>query len=166
MKILLILAFILNLDGYGEIPAEGMDITVTEAPVDPLTEQPLMSLEGSLLTSNPLTVTITRSQAGLNDEFCCAGQCTAGNKQTSETLSFNPGGMTTWFIHYTPAPGSDVQVTYLFSDGADSRELRVHYIYEGQGVEPINANSSQPTVKKYIQNGLLFIEHNNKIYHL
>ena len=166
MKILLILALILNVTGYGEVPAEGMDIAVTEAPIDPLTDQPLISLDGSLHTKNPLTVTITRSQTGLNDEFCCAGQCTAGNKQTSETLSFNPGGMTTWFIHYTPAPGSDVQVTYLFSDGTDSRELRVHYTYEGQGVEPINANSSQPTVKKYIRNGILYIEYNNSIYHL
>ena len=165
MKILLILALILRVNGY-EVPAEGMDTVITDAPINPLTEQPLMSLDGSLETTNPLTVTITRSQAGLNDEFCCAGHCTAGNKQTSESLSFNPGGETTWFVHYTPAPGSDVQVTYLFSDGIDSRELRVHYIYAGQGIESLNANPSPLTVKKIIRNGILYIEYNNSIYHL
>jgi len=165
MKILLILALILRVNGY-EVPAEGMDTVITDAPINPLTGQPLMSLDGSLETSNPLTVTITRSQAGINDEFCCAGQCTAGNKQTSESLSFNPGGETTWFVHNTPTPSSDVQVTYLFSDGIDSRELRVRYIYEGQGIESLNANPSPLTVKKIIRNGILYIEYNNSIYHL
>lgn len=165
MKILLILALILRVNGY-EVPAEGMDTVITDAPVNPLTGQPLMLLDGSLETTNSLTVTITRSQAGLNDEFCCAGQCTAGNKQTSESLSFNPGGETTWFVHYTPAPESDVQVTYLFFDGTDSRELRVHYTYEGQGIESLNANPSPLTVKKIIRNGILYIEYNNSIYHL
>ena len=165
MNILLILALILRVNGY-EVPAEGMDTVITDAPINPLTGQPLMSLDGSLETTNSLTVTITRSQAGINDEFCCAGQCTAGNKQTSESLSFNPGGETTWFVHYTPTPSSDVQVTYLFSDGTDSRELRVHYIYEGQGIELLNANPSQLTVKKIIRNGILYIEYNNSIYHL
>jgi len=166
MKLLLILALIINVNGYGEIPEAGMDISVTDAPINPLTDEPLMSVDGSLATQNPLTVTITRSQSGLDDEFCCAGQCTAGNKQTSETLFFTPGGMTNWFIHYTPAPDSDVQMTYLFSDGTDSRELRVHYTYKAQGVEQTQAQPQTSSVKKYIRNGLLFIEHNNTIYHL
>ena len=164
MKILLILALILRVNGY-EVPAEGMDTVITDAPINPLTGKPLMSLDGSLETSNPLTVTITRSQEGLNDEFCCAGKCTAGNKQTSEFLSFTPGGETTWFVHYTPTPSSDVQVTYLFSDGVDSRELRVHYTYKGQGVETIT-NHLSPITRKYIRNGILYIEYNNSIYHL
>jgi len=166
MKLLLILALIVSVTGYGDIPETGMDIAVTDAPIEPLTEQPLMSLDGSLLTSNPLTVTITRSQTGLSDEFCCAGRCTAGNKQTSETLSFTPGGMTTWFIHYNPVSNSDVQITYLFSDGTDSRELRVHYTYEGQGIQPINADPAQKKVRKILQNNHVYILHNKLKYQI
>lgn len=139
MKLLLILALIVNLTGYGEIPAEGADTTVTEVTQDPLTGQALMLLEGTLLSSGPLSVTITRSQSGLSDEFCCAGQCTAGNGQTTEQLDFTPEGVVNWFIHYTPAAGSDETIRYVFSDTQDTAVLTVRYDYTAQGMETVKA---------------------------
>ena len=106
MKLLWILALIINVANYGDIPAEGMELTINEAEEDILSGDMLMKVSGTLLSTNPLTVTITRSAEGLNDEFCCANQCTVGNGETSEDLSFTPGGMANWYIHYTPTPGS------------------------------------------------------------
>ena len=151
MKILMILALILNLTGYGDVEEQGIDTTLTEAVTNPMTGEQLMKLEGSLLADGPLTVTITRSQAGITDEFCCAGQCTAGNKAEEETLSYTPNDIATWFIHYTPAPNSDTQITYLFSDNTDAIELRVRYLYSSEEVEHIIHNTSN--IKKILQSG-------------
>ena len=118
MKLLWILALIISVAGQGDIPAEGMELTINEAEEDILSGDMLMKLEGTLLCTNPLTVTITRSAAGITDEFCCANQCTGGNGETSEDLSFTPDGMANWYIHYTPTPGSYETITYLFSDGS------------------------------------------------
>lgn len=164
MKLFLILALIINVTGHGQIPAEGMDLIVTEATSDPFTGLQLMSLEGSVETSNPLIVTITRSHTGLTDEFCC-GLCTTGNGETSETLSFTPGGTADWYVHYFPAADSDEQISYLFSDGTDSRELRVHYIYSAQGIETIT-NDQLPSTYKIIKGGQLLIIKNNKTYRI
>jgi len=164
MKLFLILALILNLDGYGEIPEEGMDLVVTQAEIDPATEEPMMSLKGDLLADGQLDVTITRSQAGIVDEFCCANQCTPGNKETTETRSFTPSGIASWYIHYAPAPDSDVQITYHFADSEESRELRVHYIYSAQGIETIK--NQKPEVQKILLDGHVYIISNHQIYQL
>ena len=79
MKLLWILALIISVANYGDIPAEGMELTINEAEEDILSGDMLMKISGTLLSTNPLTVTITRSAEGLNDEFCCANQCTVGN---------------------------------------------------------------------------------------
>lgn len=165
MKLFLILALIINVTGHGQIPAEGMDLVVNEATYDLMTGAPLMSLEGSIETSNPLTVTITRSQTGLTDEFCYPGQCVPGNGQTTETISFTPDGSADWKVHYYPAENSDEQISYLFSDGTDSRELRVHYIYSAQGVETIT-NHQSPSTYKILKDGQVLIIKNNKIYRI
>ena len=130
-------ALIVSVNGYDEIPEEGLKITVTEAEEDLLTEEMVMKLQGNLLTSNPLTVTITRSAAGLLDEFCCADECTAGNGETEEVLTFNPSGVANWYIHYTPEEESRVTVRYVFNDGEESRTLTVQYAY---GIEPLPAS--------------------------
>ena len=166
MKLLLVLAaLIVSVINHGEIPAEGMDITLNQATFDPLSGKNLMALEGSLVCHVPLTVTITRSVTGLSDEFCCAGICTAGNAETTEQLDFMPGGIASWFIHYNPAPFSDVHISYLFSDGSDSRELRVHYVYSTEGVE--HTDDQLPmTNKKILQDGHIYIVHNNQKYQI
>lgn len=164
MKLFLILALILNLAGYGEIPEEGLDLVVTEAEIDLTTDEPVMSLEGDLMADGQLDVTITRSQSGIVDEFCCANQCTPGNKETTETRSFTPSGVTSWYIHYSPTPDSDVQITYHFADSEESRELRVRYIYSAQGIETIK--NQKPEVQKILLDGHVYIISNHQIYQL
>lgn len=163
MKVLfMMLALVISITGYDEIPEEGMELTINEAQEDIMTGDMQMKVEGSLICTTPLTVTITRSTAGLKDEFCCAGQCTAGNGETTETLSFTPEGMAAWYIHYTPTPDSYETVTYLFNDGSESRSLTVHYDYTTQSVEQVQ----HPEVKtqKILRDGILYIIKNNKKY--
>ena len=155
-------ALIVNVNGQGEIPEEGMELTIAEAEQDPLTGQMLMELQGDLLSNGNLTVTISRSANGLADEFCCADQCTSGNGETAEVLSFSPDGIASWFTHYAPQPNSQVTVTYRFEDSAESRTLTVHYNYEAQAVE--NVNSESNSTKKVIQDGILYIIKDNKKY--
>lgn len=162
MKLLWILALIINVANYGDIPAEGMELTINEAEEDILSGDMLMKVSGTLLSTNPLTVTITRSEEGLNDEFCCANQCTVGNGEISEDLSFTPGGMANWYIHYTPTPGSYETITYLFSDGSESRSLTVHFDYTTQGIQ--NTDHSVDRVQKVLRDGILYIITDNKTY--
>lgn len=162
MKLLWILALIISVAGKGDIPAEGMELTINEAEEDILSGDMLMKVSGTLLSKNPLTVTITRSAAGITDEFCCAGQCTAGNRETSEDLSFTPDGMANWYIHYTPTPGSYETITYLFSDGSESRSLTVHFDYTTQGIQ--NTDHSVDRVQKVLRDGILYIITDNKTY--
>ena len=162
MKLLWILALIISVAGQGDIPAEGMELTINEAEEDILSGDMLMKVSGTLLSTNPLTVTITRSAAGITDEFCCANQCTVGNKETSESLSFTPDGMANWYIHYTPTPGSYETITYLFSDGSESRSLTVHFDYTTQGIQ--NTDHSVDRVQKVLRDGILYIITDNKKY--
>lgn len=162
MKLLWILALIISVAGQGDIPAEGMELTINEAEEDILSGDMLMKVSGTLLSTNPLTVTITRSAEGLNDEFCCANQCTVGNGETSEDLSFTPDGMANWYIHYTPTPGSYETITYLFSDGSESRSLTVHFDYTTQGIQ--NTDHSVDRVQKVLRDGILYIITDNKTY--
>lgn len=162
MKLLWILALIISVAGQGDIPAEGMELTINEAEEDILSGDMLMKVSGTLLSTNPLTVTITRSAEGLNDEFCCANQCTVGNGETSEDLSFTPDGMANWYIHYTPTPGSYQTITYLFSDGSESRSLKVNFDYTTQGIQ--NIDHSVDRVQKVLRDGILYIITDNKTY--
>ena len=165
MKVLfMMLALVISVTGYDEIPEQGMEITVNEAQEDILSGDMVMKVDGSLICSNPLTVTITRSSEGLIDEFCCAGQCTAGNGETTETLNFTPGGMASWYIHYTPTPGSYETITYLFDDGSESRTLTVHYDYTTQGMETVESRKSKVESKKILRDGILYIIKDNQKY--
>ena len=156
-------ALIVSVDGKGEIGEQGLEITITEAEEDPLSGKTLMELDGNLLSEGPITVTINRSAAGMEDEFCCANQCTAGNGQTSETLQFSPSGVAKWYVHYTPAPNSHETVVYTFTEGAQSLVLTVHYNYDAEGIEDVKADGK---AHKVIRDGIVYIEYENNIYHL
>lgn len=158
-------ALIISVNGYGEIPAEGMYIELTEPEQDILTGNLMFKLDGSLISTNPLTVTITRSETNIADEFCCAGECTAGNGETSEEIHFNTNGLANWFIHYTPSSESAVTILYTFSDGVDERRLTVHYNYQTEGIEIIN-HKSEIKNRKVLRDGIIYIETENNIYHL
>ena len=147
-------ALIVSVQGYGEVPADGLDITLTEGEEDILSGRYTMELSGTLLASSEqLTVTITRSAEGIDDEFCCGTNCTAGDGTTSETKTFAVSGLANWYAHYYPAK-PNVQITYLFSDGIDARTIRVNYIYSGQGWDATTAE--QPACKQ-IQGGQMVI---------
>ncbi len=155
-------ALIVSVNEYGDIPEEGMEITINEAEEDLLSGEMTVKLNGSLLCDEALTVHILRSAAGIEDEFCCAGACKSGNEETEETLHYTPDGKASWYAHFSPTD-TYVTVVYTFSTTSESRVLTVHYNVT-QGLDDIQGD--QTSCKKFIQNGLLFIQHNDKIYHL
>ena len=155
-------ALIVSIDGYGDIPENGLEITLTQAEMDIATGEMQMELQGSLLCTAPLNVSILRSATGLSDEFCCTGACTAGNGETSQTLNYSPAGPVDWFIHYYPAANSDETIVYTFTDADESRTLTVHFQYSTEGIDPIIHCPS--STRKILHNGMLYIEQEGKIY--
>ena len=134
-------ALIVSIDGHGEIPEEGMELTITEGEQDILSGAYTMGVKGSVLSDGSLTVTITRSESNLKDEFCCSGQCVFGNQQTSEALTYTTNGIANWYAHYIPQNSTEVSIEYLFADKSESRRLVVHYIHS---TEDIDQTMSQP----------------------
>lgn len=157
-------AIVVEVDGQGEVTEEGMEFTVNEASIDPLSGLPEMRIEGTLICNDALTVNITRSNAGITDEFCCAGQCQAGNGETTQLLNYNPSGFATWYIHYNPAAGSNETITYTFSEGAESLTLTVHFNYESQDVEQVS--DTYKGTQKILKDGVVIIIKDDKVYHL
>jgi hypothetical protein len=155
-------ALVVNVDGYGQLPAEVMEITISEAQKDPLTGKDQMGIKGTLFSTEPVSVMMLRSAEGLQDEFCCAGQCTAGNGLREEYLEFAPKGVENWYAHYTPVAGSNEQITYIFSDGWETLTLIVHYNFTTQSVE--NVQRDEVPCTKIIKDGILYIIKNNKTY--
>ena len=156
-------ALIVSVNGQGDIEEQGLEVTLNDAEEDPLSGKILMKLDGNLLCQGTLTVTISRSSAGMEDEFCC-GQCFTGNGETNQTLTFTPDGLSDWFIHYTPTPNSHETIVYTFSDSAESLILTVHFNYDAQGIEEVQKDDVPCT--KFIRNGIVYIEYNNHIYPL
>lgn len=120
-------ALSVSVNGIGEVPAEGLELTVTETEEDPLSGKKLMSLDGTVQSTDSLHVTITRSAVGLEDEFCCATVCTPGNRTQVQDLTFAPSEGTPWIVHYTPAEASYETISYRFQDGDETRLITVHY---------------------------------------
>lgn len=146
---------------YGEVPAEGMEITVTDAYQDLLSGKITMGVEGALSYESSLTVTITRATTSLEDEFCCSGQCIPGNGQTIQSINYSPNSHTTWFAHYYPAADSQETIVYTFATETEIKTLTVHYNYSAEGVEEVKTNNAGT---KVIRNGILYIEKNNQTY--
>ena len=156
-------ALTLSVEGYDEVPEEGLEITITEAPINPLSGLPQVELKGEVLCVAPLTVNISRSAAGLSDEFCL-GQCIPGNRQLTETLQFTPSGLTEWYAHYSPDANSHETIVYTFTDAEESLTITVHYFLGTEGMEDINGEQKSSTGKKVLREGILYIEKNNKTY--
>lgn len=156
-------ALVVSTEEFGEISAEGLEITIETAEEDPLTGKPVMEVKGSLLSNGELSVTIARSAAGLEDEFCCAGQCKSGNGEMEELIHYNVAEMASWYIHYTPKAGSNETIQYTFSDGEESLVLTVHYRYEAQGIDEVKEENK---VQKVLQDGILYIIKDNVVYNL
>ncbi len=156
------MALILSVNGYGEVENESMEITVNEAQEDIMTGDMKMNVDGTLLADAPLTVSITRSKSSLADEFCCGGQCKAGNGTTSETFNYTPSGITNWYAHYTPVAGSYETIIYRFDDGTDSKTLTVHYDYSTRSIGEIQKSTNG--LRKIMKDGIVYIVKDNKKY--
>ena len=159
-------ALIVSVDGQGDIVSEGMKISLTEAPEDPLTGNRVFVVSGTLLANGPLSVQIARSEEKMADEFCCAGQCTSGNGLKEESLSFSPQGVVAWYAHFTPQWGkaTHATTTYTFSDGNQTLTLEVRFDFDSQDIE--SAPASEAGVQKVLKNGIIYIIKNNKVYNL
>ena len=132
-------ALIVEVNGQGEIGSDGMRLQLDQAEMNPLTGLYQFSIDGNVLCTGTLRVHIQRSATGLNDEFCCADQCTAGNGETTEELSFTPEGIASWYVHYTPSQKSEETITYVFEDDSDRLTLEVKYVYAPQAIDEVEA---------------------------
>lgn len=156
-------ALIVSVQGYGEVPTEGMDIEITEGEEDELTGDYTMEVQGTLLTSAAqIKVLIVRSDNGLSDEFCCGSNCTAGDGTQNEEKTFNMNGPTNWYAHYTPQPNSYAVIRFAFDDGEEQREVRVVFNNLAEGIEPVQSEKEQNT--KVLCDGQLVIRCNNSEY--
>ncbi|MBQ4395276.1 MAG: hypothetical protein II825_08290 [Paludibacteraceae bacterium] len=159
-------ALIVSVKDHGEIDATGMQISLTDVEEDPLSGNRVFVISGTLFADGPLTVQIARSEEGMNDEFCCAGQCTNGNRQKEENLNFTPSGTAKWYVHFYPEWGklTHSTTTYTFSDGNQTLTLEVQFDFDSQDIE--NIHSSDAGIRKVLKNGIIYIIKDNMIYNL
>lgn len=157
-------ALIVSIEGEGEVPEEGMDLLITEGEEDALSGKYTMELSGTVLGSTAqLTVQIFRSANGLEDEFCCGINCTAGNGEQEETKVFTVSGVASWYSHYVPVAGSDETIRYVFDDGVEQREIRVHYVYSTEGIEE-SYQPSAVSIQKVLRDGQVYIMYKGNMY--
>ena len=159
-------ALIVNVEGYGDIETAGMQIRLTDAKEDLLSGKWVFEINGSLLANGPLTVQIARSEEGIADEFCCAGQCTNGNGKKEESLNYAPDNIVNWFVHFYPEWGklTHSTTTYTFSDGNQTLTLVVSFNFDSQDIESVH--SSDAGIQKILKDGIIYIIKDNKIYNL
>jgi hypothetical protein len=120
-------------------------IVVTEYEYDEDLEEALMEVRGQLYSdeSQNITVTITRKNTGIIDQFCAAGNCVPGNGELTQVCEFTVGTadfQRSWFTHYTPLEASEELITYTFSDGINpASTLTIKYSYMMTPVDNIVA---------------------------
>ncbi len=118
-------------------------ILVTEYEWDEDLEEALMEVKGQLYSdeSQNITVTITRQNEGIIDQFCAAGNCVPGNGELSQVCEFVIGTMPmqrSWFTHYTPMDKGNEVITYEFNDGVNPViTLTIKYSYMMTPVENV-----------------------------
>ena len=111
-------------------------IVVTEYEYDEDLEEALMEVRGQLYLdeSQNITVTITRKNTGIIDQFCAAGNCVPGNGELTQVCEFTVGTadfQRSWFTHYTPIEPSTEVIVYTFNDGVNPTiKLTVRYSYD------------------------------------
>lgn len=122
---------------------ENTTITVTEYEWDEDLEEALMEVKGQLYSdeSKNITVTITRQNTGVIDQFCAAGNCVPGNGELNQVCEFVIGTMAmqrSWFTHYTPMEAGTEEISYEFNDGVNpSITLTIKYSYKTTAVEDV-----------------------------
>ena len=111
-------------------------IRVTEYEWDEDMEEALLEVRGQLYSdeSQNIIVTITRSNEGIIDQLCAAGNCVPGNGELSQVCEFTIGSLPmqrSWFTHYTTWEEGTETIAYAFNDGVNpTLTLTIHYSYK------------------------------------
>ena len=114
---------------------ENTTITITEYEWDEDMEEALMEVKGQLYSdeSENITITITRQNTGIIDQFCAAGNCVPGNEDLSQVCEFTIGNspmQRSWFTHYTTTEAGEEVISYEFNDGVNPAiTLTIKYSY-------------------------------------
>ena len=113
-------------------------IRITEYEWDEDLEEATMGITGSLYSdeSQNITVTITRQNIGIIDQFCAAGNCIPGNGELNQVCEFTVGTAAfqrSWFTHYTPFEDGTETIAYTFNDGVNpTLTLTIQYSYNDE----------------------------------
>lgn len=124
---------------------ENTTILVTDYEWDEDLEEALMEVRGQLYSdeSQNITVTITRQNTGVIDQFCAAGNCVPGNGELNQVCEFTVGTAAfqrSWFTHYTPIEAGNEVISYEFNDGVNPAiTLTIKYSYLMTAVEDVVA---------------------------
>ena len=121
---------------------ESTTIIVNEYEWDEDLEEATMKVEGQLYSdeSQAITVTITRQNTGINDQFCAGGSCMYGNAKLTQVcpLTVAAAFQRGWSAHYTPQQAGVETITYTFDDGVNPAiVLTVKYSYLTNAVENV-----------------------------
>ena len=122
---------------------ENTTILVTDYEWDEDLEEALMEVRGQLYSdeSQNITVTITRQNTGVVDQFCAAGNCVPGNGELNQVCEFTVGTAAfqrSWFTHYTTIEAGNEVISYEFNDGVNpSITLTIKYSYLMTAVEDV-----------------------------
>ena len=124
---------------------ENTTITVTEYEWDEDLEEATMGVTGQLYSdeSPNITVTITRQNTGILDQFGAGGSCIYGNEELTQICELTIGSMPMerqWTTHLTIAEASTTTIIYSFNDGVNPViTLTVKYCYLTSAVENVVA---------------------------
>lgn len=123
---------------------ESTTIIVNEYEWDEDLEEATMIVEGQLYSdeSQTITVTITRQNTGIIDQFCAGGNCMYGNAGLTQVcpLTVATAFQRGWSAHYTPLQAGVETITYTFDDGVNPAiVLTVKYSYLTNAVENVVA---------------------------
>lgn len=116
-------------------------IIVTEYEYDEDLEEATMGIRGTLYSddSQSITVTITRQNTGIIDQFCAGGSCIYGNEELTQVCDLTIGSAAfqrSWYTHYTPFQAGVETITYAFNDGKNPTiTLTIKYSYLTSAVE-------------------------------
>ena len=124
---------------------ESTTIIVNEYEWDEDLEEATMGVTGQLYSdeSPNITVTITRQNTGILDQFCAGGSCIYGNEELTQICELTIGSMPMerqWTTHLTIAEASTTTISYSFNDGVNPMiTLTVKYCYLTSAVENVVA---------------------------
>ena len=117
-------------------------IVITEYEYDEDMEEATMEVRGKIYSdeSENITVTITRQNTGINDQFCAGGSCTYGNTELTQVcpLTVINALQRSWSAHYIPQQAGIETIIYTFDDGVNPAiALTVKYSYLANAVENV-----------------------------